>query len=186
MLSLTIKDIRDGLTDALFEHYSLADFAVRGTTVKDKEKEFRIEFRIYDSEFWMDIDPSIDSIHIGTRSFGGPDRLDTIQIWLSKPFEYDASKFEFGWREDLKVFFDSFHKALMEKVEKAQKTTAGSVYGSSAKPVETETGEGKAGAAVIAAILDGLDTNKSATKDNKPSIFNSLKEDDKEEEDEYI
>lgn len=185
MLSLTIKDIRDGLTDTLFEHYSLADFAVRGTTVKDKDKEFRIEFRIYDSEFWMDVDPEIDSIHIGTRSFGGPDRIDSIQMWFS-PSEYDKAKFQFGWRTDLERFFDAFHEALVEKVEKKQKTTAGSVYGSSTKPVETETGEGKAGAAVIAAILNGLDdkANNAKAKERKPSIFNGL--DNQEDRDEYI
>lgn len=160
MKTLTVKDIRDVLSNTLFDHYSLADFAIRGTTVKNKEKEFRVEFRIYDSEFWMSIDTAIDSIRIATRSLNGPDRLDTIQIWLSKPFEYDKAKFEFGWRKDLETFFDSFHEALLEKVEKKQKTTAASVY--------------------------GLSTKDTEAKETKPSIFNSLKEDDKEEEDEYI
>lgn len=158
MLSLTIKDIREAFSDTLFKFYSLSDFAMRGTKTKDKDKEFRIEFRIYDSEFWMDIDPSIDLIHIGTRSFGGPDHLDTIQMWLSKPFDYDKDNFQFGWRTDLESFFDSFHKALMEKVEKAQKTTAASVYGVSTKDTEA--------------------------KERKPSIFNGL--DDQEGRDEYI
>lgn len=157
MLSLTIKEIRDALSNTLFDHYSLADFAIRGTKVKDKDKEFRIEFRIYDAEFWMDIDPSIDSIRIGTRSLGGPDRLDTTQKWFA-PTEYDKKKFEFGWRKDLEAFFDAFHEALVEKVEKKQKTTAAGVYGSSTKADEAKIGK------------------------SKPSIFNSLKDD----EDEYI
>lgn len=65
-MSLTIKDIRDVLTDTLFNFYSLSDFTIRGTKVRAKEQEFRIEFRIYDNEFWMDVDPSIDSVYIGT------------------------------------------------------------------------------------------------------------------------
>lgn len=168
MLSLMIKDIRKVLEETLAKFYDFADYSIGSTKVNDSSKEFRIEFRIYDSEFWMDIDPSIDSIHIGTRSFGEPGHRDTIQMWLSKPFDYDKDKFQFGWRTDLETFFDAFHEALLEKLKKTQKTTADE--------------EGGAGAAVIAAILGGLDTNKSATKDNKTSIFNNLKDG----EDEYI
>jgi hypothetical protein len=158
MLSLTIKDIREAFSDTLFKFYSLSDFTIRGTKTKDKDKEFRIEFRIYDTEFWMDIDPSIDSIHIATRSINGPDHLDTIQMWLSKPFDYDKDNFQFGWRTDLEAFFDAFHEVLVEKVEKKQKTTAASVY--------------------------GLSTKDTEAKETKPSIFNGL--DDQEDRDEYI
>jgi hypothetical protein len=180
MLSLTIKDIREAFSDTLFKFYSLSDFTMRGTKTKDKDKEFRIEFRIYDSEFWMDIDPSIDSIHIGTRSFGGPDHLDTIQMWLSKPFDYDKDNFQFGWRTDLEEFFDAFRENLLEKVKETQKTTAASVYGSSTKVDEPKS--------VVAQCIDAVygkaNETKDETKATKPSIFNGL--DDQEDRDEYI
>ena len=154
MLTLTIKDIRDILEKALRKHYDFVDFAIEATKVMDRSKEFRIEFRIYDAHFWMDIDPEIDSIHIGTRSFSA-DHLDTIQMWLSKPFDYDKTKFEFGWRSDLERFFDAFHSYLKEKVE--------------SKKVD-EIAEGIIGESVIG--------------EEKPSIFNNLKDD--KDEDEYI
>lgn len=179
MLSLSIKDIRDTLTDVLFKFYSLADFAVRGTKVKDKDKEFRIEFRIYDTEFWMDIDPSIDSIRIATRSLNGPDHLDSIQMWFA-PSEYEKKKFEFGWRKDLEAFFDAFHEALVEKVEKKQKTTAAGVYGSSTKVDEPKS----LVAQCIDAVYGKANETKDETKATKPSIFNGL--DDQDDRDEYI
>lgn len=177
MLSLKIKDIRDVLTDTLFENYALADFAVRGTKTT-KDKEFRIEFRIYDSEFWVSVDTAIDSIRVCSRSLGGPDRLDSIQMWLTKPFEYDKSKFEFGWRTDLERFFDDFHAALLEKVKKTQKTNASSVYGSSTKVDEPKS--------VLAQCIDAVYGNSAETKTKEvaTSIFNGL--DDQEDRDEYI
>lgn len=181
MLELKVKDIREALEETLTKFYALADFSVGSTKVANKDKEFRIEFRIYDTAFWMEVDPTIDSVRICTNSLGTSGALDSIQIWLSKPFDFDKSKFKFGWRKDLEIFFDAFHATLLEKVNKNQKTAAAAVYGSSTQATETE--EGKVGASVIAAILNGLDTKKDETKDsNKPSIFNSLKDG----EDEYI
>lgn len=185
MLSLKIKDIRDVLTDTLFEHYALDDFSVGGTKTNDKDAEFSIEFRIYDNEFRMNIKPSIDSVRVVTRSLNAPD-LDTIQIWLSKPYDYDKAKFKFGWRKDLEAFFDAFHEALLEKLAKTQKANMAAVYGSSTKAAETSK-------SVVAQCIDALyssakvDESKSerAVNDIKTSIFNGLKE-DKEEEDEYI
>lgn len=178
MLSLSIKEIRDALTNALSEHYALDDFSVGGTKTNDKDAEFRIDFRIYDNEFRMDIKPSIDSVRVVTRSLNAPD-LNTIQIWLSKPYDYDKAKFKFGWRNDLETFFDAFHVALLEKVQKTQKTTASAVYGSS-----TKTGETKS---VMAQCVDAIygKPSEAKTTETKASIFNNLK-DDKEEEDEYI
>lgn len=179
MLSLPIKEIRDALTNALSEHYALDDFSVGGTKTNDKDAEFRIDFRICDNEFRMDIKPSIDSIRVVTRSLNAPD-LNTIQIWLSKPYDYDKAKFKFGWRNDLETFFDAFHVALLEKLTKTQKTTASAVYGSS-----TKTGETKS---VMAQCIDAVYGNSAETKTKEvttTSIFNNLKE-DKEEEDEYI
>lgn len=153
MLELKVKDIRETFEETLGKFYAFPDFSINPTKVMDRDKEFRIEFRIYDAEFWMDIDPSIASVRIATRVLGV---LESIQMWFSKPFEYDKSKFEFGWRTDLEVFFDAFHEALLEKLAKTQKANMAAVYGSSTKADETKT-----------------------------SIFNGLKE-DKEEEDEYI
>lgn len=183
MLSLSIKEIRDVLSNTLFDYYSLADFAIRGTKTKDKDKEFRVEFRIYDTEFWMDIDPSIDSIRIATRSLNGPDHLDSIQMWFA-PSEYEKSKFAFGWRKDLEAFFDAFHEALVDQAEKKQKTTAASVYGSSTKVDEPKS--------VVAQCIDAVygstkvDESKvgEAKIADKPSIFNGL--DDQDDRDEYI
>lgn len=140
MLSLSVKEVRSIFEETLFKFYSTADWSIASTKVRDKDKEFRIEFRIYDESFWMDIDPAIDSIHIATRSFGEPGHLDSIQMWLSKgSCEYEKAKFDFGWREDLEEVFDALYKALMEKVEKTQKTQAASVYGSSTKVGEPKT-----------------------------------------------
>lgn len=119
MLSLTIKDIRKVLEETLSKFYDFADYSVTPTRVVSKSKEFRIEFKIYDAGFWMEVDPAIDSIHIATRAFGDVDHIDSLQMWLSKPFEYDNSKFNFGWREDLEWFFDALHAYLKERVERA-------------------------------------------------------------------
>lgn len=180
---LTIKDIREVLEKTLSMFYADADFAVASTKTMDKDKEFRIEFRIYDGTFWMGVDTAIDSIRICTRSLH-PDGLDSIHIWYSAPFDYYKDKFEFGWRTDLEQFFDAFRENLLEKVKETQKTTAASVYGSSTKAAEI--GEGEAGASVIAAILNGLDdkANDAKAKERKTSIFNGLDSD--EDRDEYI
>lgn len=179
MLSLSIKDIREVFSDTLFKFYSLSDFSISSTKVKDKDKEFRIEFRIYDTKFWMDIDPSIDSIHIATRSINGPDRLDSIQMWFA-PSEYDKKKFEFGWRKDLEAFFDAFHEALVDQVEKKQKTTAASVYGSSTLVDEPKS----VVAQCIDAVYGSTKVDESKVGEAKPSIFNGL--DDQDDRDEYI
>lgn len=184
MLSLKIKDIRDVLTDTLFEHYALDDFSVGGTKTNDKDAEFSIEFRIYDNEFRMNIKPPIDSVRVVTRSLNAPD-LNTIQIWLSKPYDYDKAKFKFGWRTDLEEFFDAFHEALLEKVEKKQKTTTSAVYGSSTKPAESSK-------SVVAQCIDALYGSAKVDESrvgeckiaDKTSIFNGL--DDQEDRDEYI
>ena len=157
MLELKVKDIRETFVETLEKFYAFHDFSVSSTKVMDKDKTFRIEFRIYDSEFWMDIEPAIYCVHITTRSFGESDHLDMLHIWL-RPYRYDKEHFTFGWRKDLEAFFDAFHEALVKKVEKKQKTTAASVYGSSTKADEAKIGK------------------------SKTSIFNSLKDD----EDEYI
>jgi len=179
---LTIKDIREVFEKTLSMFYADADFAVASTKVMNKTKDFRIEFRIYDAEFWMCIDPSIGMVHIGTRSLGGPDRLDTINIWYSDwLFDYYKDKFEFGWRTDLEQFFDAFRENLLEKVKETQKTTAASVYGSStAKPAETKS----VMAQCIDAVIDAVYGNSTETKSKevKASIFNGLKDG----EDEYI
>lgn len=187
MLSLTIKDIRKVLEETLSKFYDFVDYGINPTKVMASTKEFRIEFRIYDADFWINIDPAIDSIYIGTRSFGDVDHIDSLQMWLSKPYEYDTEKFDFGWREDLEWFFDGFHAYLEERVERAHNAP-------DAKDPETKTSifnnlkddEGKTGAAVIAAILGGLKDkeDKSKTVEAKPSIFNGL--DDQEDRDEYI
>lgn len=161
MLSLLIKDIRNVLEETLKKFYDFADYSIGSTKVIDKSKEFRIEFRIYDASFWMDIDPAIDSMHIATRSFGEPDHLDSLQIWLSKPYQYDKERFDFGWRSDLECFFDGLQAYLEEKVEQTHRAPV-------AKVDEARIGE---------AVIGG---NKSPEK--KASIFNSLKDD----EDEYI
>lgn len=159
---LRIKDIREVLEKTLSMFYAFPDFSINPTKVMDRDKEFRIEFRIYDAEFWMDIDPSIASVRIATRALGV---LDSIQMWLSKPFEYDKKKFEFGWRKDLEAFFDAFQEALLQKVKKTE-------------PAETKS--------VMAQCIDAVYGNSTETKSKelKPSIFNSLKND--EDEDEYI
>lgn len=176
---LRIKDIREVLEKTLSIFYADADFAVASTKVMNKTKDFRIEFRIYDAEFWMDIDLGIDSVHIGTRSLGDVDHIDSLQMWLSKPYEYNTDKFDFSWRKDLEYFFDAFHAALLEKVKETQKTTAASVYGSStAKPAEIKS--------VMAQCIDAVYGNSTETKSKevKASIFNGL--DDQEDRDEYI
>jgi hypothetical protein len=160
MLELKVKDVRETFEETLGKFYADADFSVGSTKVMDKDKTFRIEFRIYDSEFWMNIEPAIYCVHIATRSFGEPDHLDMLHIWL-RPYRYDKEHFTFGWRKDLETFFDSFHKALLEKLNKNQKTGAAAVYGSS--------------------IFNGLKDNEDGddeakTGENKTSIFNGLKD----------
>lgn len=133
MLSLTIKDIRKVLEETLSKFYDFVDYSIEATKVMDRSKEFRIEFRIYDSHFWIDIDPEIDSVYIASRSFSA-DHLDSIQMWLSKPFEYDKNKFEFGWRSDIERFFDAFHDYLNEKVKSNKlQITSESIIGKSTK-----------------------------------------------------
>lgn len=181
MLELKVKDVREALEETLGKFYAFPDFSLGSTKVMDKDKTFRIEFRIYDSEFWMNIEPSIDSISIATRSLNGPDHLDSIQMWFA-PTEYEKSKFEFGWRKDLETFFDAFHDALIEKLKKTQKTQAASVYGSSTKADEPKS--------VVAQCIDAVYGSAKVDESKvgeckiagKPSIFNSLKDD----EDEYI
>ena len=187
LMLLRIKDIREVLEKTLSMFYADADFSVGSTKVMNKTKDFRIEFRIYDAEFWMDIDLGIDSVHIGTRSLGDVDHIDSLQMWLSKPYEYNTDKFDFSWRKDLEYFFDGLHEYLKERVERAHNPrttedteTKASIFSN------LKDEEGKAGAAVIAAILNGLDdkANDAKAKENKTSIFNNLKDD--EDEDEYI
>jgi len=182
-LIMLVKEIREILEKTLGKFYADADFAVASTKVMDDFHEFRIEFRIYDAEFWMGINTVLEHVYIESQSFGEAG-AGIISIWF-RPYRYDKKRsdekdFSFGWRTDLESFFDAFHATLLEKVKETQKTTAASVYGSSTKAAEI--GEGEAGASVIAAILDGLDTKKDETKDcNKPSIFNSLKDDEDED-----
>ena len=178
MLELKVKDIRETFEETLGKFYAVPDFSINPTKVMDRDKEFRIEFRIYDAKFWMDIDPSIASVRIATRALGVLDAIDSIQMWLSKPFEYDKKKFEFGWRTDLEAFFDAFQEALLENSRKRGRR----VLGSSTKVDEPKSG--------IAQCIDAVYGKANETKDttskdiNKPSIFNSLKND--EDEDEYI
>jgi hypothetical protein len=180
MKTLTVKDIRKILEDTLTKFYDFVDYGISSTKVMDRSKEYRIEFRIYDASFWMDVDLAIDSIHIGTRSFGDVDHIDSLQMWLSKPFEYDKAKFEFGWRKDLETFFDSFHEALLEKVEKST-------------PAETKNDEAKTGEtkSVVEQCIDAVygsakigesKIGEAKIGEAKTSIFNSLKDG----EDEYI
>lgn len=179
MLELKVKDVRETFEETLGKFYAFPDFSLGSTKVMDKDETFRIEFRIYNDELWMDIKPSIDSVRVVTRSLNAPE-LDTIQIWLSKPYDYDKAKFKFGWRKDLEEFFDAFHEALLEKLQKTQKTTASAVYGSSTKVDESKS--------VVAQCIDAVYGNSAETKTKEvttTSIFNNLKE-DKEEEDEYI
>ena len=181
MLELKVKDVRETFEETLGKFYAFPDFSVGSTKVMDKDKTFRIEFRIYDSEFWMNIEPAIYCVHIATRSFGEPDHLDMLHIWL-RPYRYDKEHFTFGWRKDLEAFFDAFHEALVDQVEKKQKTTAASVYGSSTLVDEPKS--------VVAQCIDAVYGSAKVDESKvgeckiagKPSIFNSLKDD----EDEYI
>lgn len=165
---LRIKDIREVLEKTLSMFYAFPDFSINPTKVMDRDKEFRIEFRIYDAEFWMDVDPMIDSIQIGTRSFGEPDHLDTIRIWLQKPYHYSTERFEFGWRSDLESFFDGFLAYLEERVEKMH------------NPPADKADEPKKEKSELSQCVDAAYSKRS---ERKTSIFNSLKDD---EEDEYI
>ncbi len=208
MKTLTVKDIRDVLSNTLFDHYSLADFAVRGTTVKDKEKEFRIEFRIYDTEFWMDINADVDFIHIAA-SDSKP--IKTIHFYLPM-FEYNKENFDFGWRTDLECFFDTFKANLFEKLEQNRKAAVERCNTRNDTPVkitleegnlmnylekeeaasyeeymaeakkkadEAKTGETKS---VLAQCIDAIygKPSEAKTTETKPSIFNSLKDENVE------
>ena len=165
---LRIKDIREVLEKSLSMFYAEVDYSIRPTRVMNKTKDFRIEFRIYDAEFWMDVDLAIDSIHIGTRSFGDVDHIDSLQMWLSKPYEYKTDKFEFAWRKDLEYFFDGLHAYLKERVERTHNA-----------PAAKEK-------SVIAQCIDSIygKTTEAKTVEAKPSIFKGL--DDQEDRDEYI
>ena len=210
MLELKVKDIRETFEETLEKFYALLDFSVGSTKVMDKDKTFRIEFRIYDSEFWMDIEPAIYCVHIATRSFGEPDHLDMLHIWL-RPYRYDKEHFTFGWRKDLECFFDAFEASLREKVERVRsastsnalepinlwKEEAASYEQYVADPPKTKFGQVLACDAnkrsVLSQILDAMNEETPVAKvdeskvgeckiTDKPSIFNSLKDD----EDEYI
>ena len=177
---LRIKDIREVLEKTLSMFYSAVDYSIRPTRVMNKTKDFRIEFRIYDAEFWMDIDLAIDSIHIGTRSFGDVDHIDSLQMWLSKPYEYKTDKFEFAWRKDLEYFFDGLQAYLVERVERTHNAPA------------TKDDEAKKEKSVIAQCIDAVYGSAKVDESKvgeckiagKPSIFNSIDTD--ENRDEYI
>lgn len=187
MLNLTIKDIRKVLEETLSKFYDFVDYSVRPTKVMDRDKEFRIEFRIYDAEFWMDVDPVIDSIHIGTRSFGEPDHLDSIVIWLQKPYHYSTERFEFGWRSDLEWFFDGLLAYLEERVEKmhnppADKAAEPNIKIGPFKEDQLMKYLEEEEAASYEEYIADAKGDEAKTGETKPSIFNSLKDD----EDEYI
>lgn len=208
MLELKVKDVRETFEETLGKFYAFPDFSVGSTKVMDKDKTFRIEFRIYDSEFWMNIEPAIYCVHIATRSFGEPDHLDMLHIWL-QPYRYDKEHFTFGWRKDLECFFDAFEASLREKVERvrsastskddhldqlmkkidAELTGSYEEYAATAKADEANKEK-----SVIAQCIDAIYGSPAKVDEakigeakiaDKPSIFNSLKEDD-EDEDEYI
>ena len=223
MLELKVKDIRETFEETLEKFYALLDFSVGSTKVMDKDKRFRIEFRIYDSEFWMDIEPAIYCVHIATRSFGEPDHLDMLHIWL-RPYRYDKEHFTFGWRKDLECFFDAFEASLREKVERVRSASTSNAPEPNVKigplnvdnltnyleeeeavsyeeyvadPPKTKFGQVLACDAnkrsVLSQILDAMNEETPVAKvdeskvgeckiTDKPSIFNSLKDD----EDEYI
>ena len=191
MLSLTIKDIRDALEEILRKHYAFADYTVTPTKVIDKDKEFRIEFKIYDAGFRMVIDPSISGIYIGTKSFGEPDHVDSIMIWLEKPYQYDTKTFDFGWRKDLESFFDALQAYLVERVEKMHNPPADKAAEPNIKigPFKEDQLmkylEEEEAASYEEYIADAkVDESKigECKIADKTSIFNNLKDD----EDEYI
>lgn len=198
MLELKVKDVRETFEETLGEFYAFPDFSVGSTKVMDKDKTFRIEFRIYDSEFWMNIEPAIYCVHIATRSFGEPDHLDMLHIWL-RPYRYDKEHFTFGWRKDLEYFFDAFNAHLIEKIEAVHKDA---VDRCDTKTTEDDGSNIKIGPFKEDNLMNYLEEEEAASLEeyiadakvdeskvgeckiaDKPSIFNGLKEAD---EDEYI
>ena len=117
MSTLTMKDVRKALDEALSKFFSFTDYNVCPTEVKNDDQEFRISFKIYNDKFWMDIDAGVDFIHIAA-SDSKP--IKTIHIYLPM-FKYNKENFDFGWRTDLECFFDTFKANLFEKLEQNRK-----------------------------------------------------------------
>ena len=148
------------------------------------------------SEFWIDFAPATEHLSIGTFSLGDPNHVDMVNIWL-RPYRYDTSHFEFGWRKDLEHFFDSFQANIKKIDERTDESAVDAAY---SKHRESK-----------ASIFNGLKDDEPVkitafrednlmnyleeeeavsyeeylTNPPKPSIFNGLKEDD-DDEDEYI
>ena len=120
MSTLTMKDVRKALDEALSKFFSFTDYNVCPAEVKNDDQEFRISFKIYNDKFWMDINAGVDLIHIAA-SDSKP--IKTIHICLPM-FEYNKENFDFGWRTDLECFFDTFKANLFEKVEQNRKAAA--------------------------------------------------------------
>lgn len=214
MLELKVKDVRETFEETLTKFYAFPDFSVGSTKVMDKDKTFRIEFRIYDSEFWMNIEPAIYCVHIATRSFGEPDHLDMLHIWL-RPYRYDKEHFTFGWRKDLECFFDTFEASLREKVERVRSASTSNAPEPNVKigPLKEDlimknlemeeaasyeeyvaeakkADEAKKEKSVIAQCIDAIYGSPAKIGESKigeakiagkPSIFNSLKDDEDED-----
>lgn len=117
MSTLTMKDVRKALDEALSKFFSFTDYNVCPTEVKNDVQEFRIPFKIYNDKFWMDINACVDFIHIAA-SDSNP--IKTIHIYLPM-FKYNKENFDFGWRTDLECFFDTFKANLFEKLEQNRK-----------------------------------------------------------------
>lgn len=231
MLTLTIKDVRKALDEALSKFFSFTDYNVCPTEVKNDDQEFRISFKIYNDKFWMDINAGVDFIHIAA-SDSNP--IKTIHIYLPM-FKYNKENFDFGWRTDLECFFDTFKANLFEKLEQNRKAAVERCNARNDTPIKIgplredlimknlemeeaaayeeymaeakKADEAKKEKSVIAQCIDAMykeepdildklyeeDAKIGESKigeckigESKTSIFNSLKDDEDEDEDEYI
>lgn len=205
MPSLTIKDIRKTLEETLAKFFSFSDYNMCPTEVRDDTQEFRIGFKIYNDSFLVDIASAMQSIFI-TRVCSN---YASIHISLYPPqFRYNKERFDFGWRKDLEQFFDEFAYALINAVKESQRDelleSFEKDYYSIDEPAKTDTPEPniKIGLLREDLIMKNLEVEETALYEefiadakvdeskvgeckiaDKPSIFNSLKDD---EEDEYI
>lgn len=206
MLALTMKEIRDILAQTLNKFFSEADYSLRQTEVRNDLSEFRVGFKIYDDQFWMDVNPTTQIVQVLTRSIYCEEKtqtLNAVHVCLFPPmFRYDKEQFRFDWRTDLECFFDEFSSALINAVKASKRdvllaSLEKDYYGSGVRDDIPKADKTK-----LAQVVEAMQNEKSVvsqcidavynkhaetkTKEVKTSIFNGLKDDEDDDEDDYI
>ena len=190
---LTVKAIRNAFDNALAKCYHPFDYTVQSTKTMDSDHSFRISFTIIKNEFWLDYCPTLGSISIYTRDMSNDVcKLDTIRMWVKGPVSVDNSNFDFGWRIDLKEFFDLLYDKLLTEAKNAGITNCPAKDDAPVKigPFKEDQLmkylEEEEAASYEEYVAKVDEAKIGEAKIAEPSIFNSLKDDEDDDEDEYI